>query len=78
MDNAKRSEIEEKVKNCKLKIANEQAKLQRYMAQLETGKSGHTKPKAKLGQKPTKTQAKPEENPPKEKKEAGFFETIFS
>lgn len=78
MDSAKRSEIEEKVKNCKLKIANEQAKLQRYTAQLETGKSGHTKPKVKTGQKQIKTPLKPDENPPKEKKEAGFFETIFS
>lgn len=78
MDESKRNEIEEKVKNCKLKIANEQAKLQRYLAQLETGKSGHTKPKTKTGQKVTKTAVKPDENPPKTTQEKGFFETIFS
>lgn len=78
MDQNKRNEIEEKVKNCKLKIANEQAKLARYLAQLETGKSGHTKPKKKPEQKQGKAAVKPDQNPPKTTEEKGFFETIFS
>lgn len=78
MDDNKRKEIEEKVKNCKLKIANEQAKLGRYETQLAVGKSGHTKQKVKSGQKPTKTTPKPDQNPNPEKKKDGFFDVIFS
>lgn len=78
MDENKRNEIEEKVKNCKIKIANEQGKLTRYLAQLETGKAGHTKPKAKPVQKQGKTGVKPDQNPTETKKKDGFFDVIFS
>lgn len=78
MDAQKRAEIEEKVKNCKLKIANEQAKLGRYETQLAVGKSGYTKQRVKTGQKPTKTAPKPDQNQNSEKKKDGFFDVIFS
>lgn len=78
MDEAKKAEIEEKIKNCKLKIANESAKLQRYQAQLETGKTGHTKKRVKPEQKPSKNIPKTEQTPPKDQKKEGFFEVIFS
>lgn len=78
MDEQKRAEIEEKIKNCKMKIANEQAKLTRYQVQLETGKTRHSKTRAKSDQKQTKDISKTGQKPPESKKEKGFFETILS
>lgn len=78
MDAQKRSEIEEKVKVCKLKIANESAKLQKYEMQLAVGKSSHTKPRVKTEQKQGKPAPKAGEKQKEVKKEMGFIETIFS
>lgn len=78
MDDAKRNEIEEKVKNCKLKIANEQAKLKKYETQLEVGKAAHTKNRSKTVQKPIKSTPNPGQKQNEPKKEMGIFETIFS
>lgn len=78
MDDAKRADIEEKVKICKLKIAHEQAKLQKYQTQLEVGKSAHTRVRAKAGQKQGNNMAKTVQKPVEPKKEMGIFETIFS
>lgn len=78
MDDNKRKEIEGKVVNCKLKIANEEAKLKKYETQLAVGKTAHTKKRVNQGQKQVKSTANTTETPPTDKKKEGFFEVIFS
>ena len=78
MDDAKKAELEEKIKNCKLKIANEQAKLTRYEAQLAVGKSAHTKKRAKTGQKQGNNTPKDDKTKGEPKEEKGFWATVMS
>lgn len=78
MDEAKRKEIEGRIADCKLRIAGEQAKVVKYEAQLAAGKVGHTKPRAKTGQKQSKAIPKTTETPPTEKKKEGFWDVVLS
>jgi hypothetical protein len=80
MDEAKRNQIEQRVIDCEMKIANEQAKLIRYQAQLKNGKTAQTRSKPTVNKQQTGSKSVPKQGQTStnNEKEKGFFETIFS